>query len=281
MHKIECFFLILLLRHIKAFNSNIQKHSTMSALASTNQNQIQEEPELEIIYGNSFFIPHVFDYISLNDLVFLIENSTIGIVEKIESIPKINQTDGHNYYSCFVFMKEWMNNDFSQEIQNKLFENSQSRIYYTNIYKNGNPEYIVILPNKSSTTQKENPKHIDLTLFLHTDVRLETIQSVMEGLDLGKIKYIEFIENNSLFTTTNTWKHANLDIWNKHAGFRYNTVNIRFEYWYKTNTAYEFQNELFTSSFVDIPVFDRTVWSFYELPPLFQSYNPYVWYSLV
>jgi hypothetical protein len=245
---------------------------------------------VDTIYQNSFFIPHVHEYISLEKLVYLIEETTIvkgntdnkiGIVKKIESIPKINQKDGHPYYSCFVFIKNWCNNSFAKDIQTRLNNGQSTRIYYKK-EDNSPPEYIVLLPNKCCITQMKNPKHMDLVLYLHTDIRLETVHTVMEGLDFGKIKSIdaelhEESKDGNVYNSTNFWKYANTSIWDKKVKFQYNIVNVCFEYWYKTRTAYSFQDELKNSTFVDIPVFDGTIWSFYKTAPKHKSINPYVW----
>jgi len=241
------------------------------------------------INSYSFFIPHVFNHITLNDLVKLIQDSSpykgnepdtsIGIVDRIESIPKINKIDGHPYYSCFVFMKEWGNNNYAKDLRSKLCNNEQSRIYYKlNIYTN--IEYIVLLPNKSETSLMDAPSHTDLVLYLHTDIRLETVYNIMEGLDLGKIRCIEAELYSSVSpTTSNIWNNANPDIWKKKVRIQYNIIHIRFDYWYKTQTAYKFKEELKKSTYINIPVFDGTIWTFYETKAVYEDVNPYIWQS--
>jgi hypothetical protein len=49
------------------------------------------------------------------------------------------------------------------------------------------------------------------------------------------------------------------------------------EYWYKTQTAYAFQKEMENATYVDVPVFDGTVWTMYETSPKLLGVNPYVW----
>ena len=243
-----------------------------------------EQGNNSIINSHSFFIPHVFNHITLNDLVKLIQESSpykgnVGIVDKIESIPKINKTDGHPYYSCFVFMKEWGNNNYAKDLRFKLYNNEQSRIYYK-LNNYANVEYIVLLPNKSETSLMNAPTHTDLVLYLHTDIRLETVYNIMEGLDLGKIRCIEAELYSSMPTTTsNIWNDANPDIWKTKVRTQYNIIHIRFDYWYKTQTAYKFKEEIKKLTYINIPVFDGTIWTFYETDAKYEGVNPYIWQS--
>lgn len=247
-------------------------------------------PDENVIYIDSFFIPHVFDYITLDRLVEMIETSSpfkgegdtsIGIVDKVESIPKINQKDGHSYYSCFVTLKSWANNDYARSLMYKLYDDMQSRLYYKP-NENSNPEYIVLLPNKSETSMMDAPTHTDLVLYLHSDIRMETVLNVMEGLDIGRIHSIEtelipLPATAQIESSFKIWEGGNQDIWNQKVNSQYNIVFVRFSYWYKTQTAYNFKREMINSSCVDIPVFNGTVWKFFETAPKYDGVNPYVW----
>lgn len=242
----------------------------------------QEQMEEVVIYTDSFFIPHVFSYITLENLVSLIENngdSTIGKVERIESIPKTNPYTGHSYYSCFVTIQEWANTKFAHDLQISLYTDHQTRFYFTTPHSCGlmKKEYIVLLPNKSETSFAEAPKHTDLVLYLHTDVRLETVHNVMEGLDLGKINRIESYLYSPPASNQPLWKHANPDLWDEKVNSTYNIVYVRFEYWYKTQSAYNFKKEFENSTYAKIPVFEGVEWTFYETESKFSGVNPYVW----
>jgi hypothetical protein len=244
-----------------------------------------EEKE-NVIYIDSFFIPHVFDHISLDRLVELIEESSpytgigdtsIGVVEKIESIPKVNPTTGRSYYSCFVTLRSWSKNDYAHELMMRLYDDKQSRLYF----KDGNnavPQYMCILPNKSETSMMDAPIHTDLVLYLHSDIRLETVMSVIEGLDIGKIHSVEAeLIPSHLNENTSLLKWANQDIWRQKVNFQYNVIFVTMEYWYKTQTAYAFKKEMKNSTYVDIPVYEGCVWTIYETNPRFAGVNPYVW----
>jgi len=251
---------------------------------------VEKDENENVIYINSFFIPHVFDNVTLYDLVQMIETSSpfkgegdtsIGIVDKIESIPKINQKNGHSYYSCFVTLKSWANNAYARNLMLKLYNDEQSRLYYKpedSIY----PIYIALLPNKSETSMMDAPNHTDLVLYLHSDIRLETVMSVMEGLDIGKIHSIEsrlmYQSNDDQSKLSyELWECVNPEMWNQKVNHQYNAVYVRFSYWYKTQTAYNFKREMIDLTNVNIPVFNGTVWTFYEIPPKYEGVNPYVW----
>jgi hypothetical protein len=245
-----------------------------------------------VIYIDSFFIPHVFEYITLDRLVEMIEtpspskgdgDTSIGIVDKIESIPKINQKDGHPYYSCFVTLKSWANNGYARTLMYRLYNDEQIRLYYESD-KYRNDEYIVLLPNKSETSMMEAPKHTDLVLYLHSDISMETVLNIMQGLDIGQVHSIETElisqphSNNTYYDSSfKLWEGVNSDIWNQTVNTQYNTVYVRFSYWYKTQTAYNFNREMIKSTFVDVPVFNGTVWTFFETTPKYDGVNPYVW----
>jgi hypothetical protein len=255
----------------------------MSNNANANANNNQQEEEENVVYTDSFFIPHVFSYFSLESLVNLIENNgenSIGKVERIESIPKTNPHTGHSYYSCFVILEKWADTQFAYDLERRLYNDEQTRLYFD---PNAGGKYIVLLPNKSETSFLEAPEHMDLMLYLHTDVRLETVFNVMEGLDIGKINSIEsylyfpppHAENNN--DNPSLWKHANTDMWNNKVKPTYNVVYVRFDYWYKTQTAYNFKKEFKTVTYAEIPVFEGVQWIFYETQPRFNGVNPYVW----
>jgi hypothetical protein len=244
-----------------------------------------EEKE-NVIYIDSFFIPYVGEHITLDKLVELIESSSpykgegdtsIGIVEKIESIPKVNPKTGRAYYSCFVTLRSWSNNDCAHELMMRLYDDKQSRLFF----KDGNnviPQYFYILPNKSETSMMDAPTHTDLVMYLHTDVRLETVLSVIEGLDIGKVHSIEAgMIPNRFNENTCPLKWVNQDIWRQKVNFQYNMVFITMEYWYKTQTAYAFKREMQDSTYVEIPVYDGSTWTIYESAPRLAGVNPYVW----
>jgi len=242
-----------------------------------------------VIYINSFFIPRLPDEMSLDQLVDIIQSSSpykgvdgensIGVVEKIESIPKISTKDGKPFKSAFVTLTSWSDNEYAQSLMMKLYNDEQTRVYYNPPNSEYiNPKFIVLLPNKSEISMENPPKHTDLILYLHTDTRLETVLNVIEGLDIGRVHSIEaelLPYNDSC--GINLPNYINVDIWNQTVKPRYNAVRVNMDYWYKTKTAYAFKSEIEKTTFVEVPVFEGTNWIIYETEPKFDGINPYVW----
>lgn len=272
-----------------------QNVSSIAAASSTpfgkfppSEEHSEKEEEENVIYIDSFFIPHVFDHISLPQLVDLIEqsspykgegNTSIGVVEKIESIPKVNQKNGRSYYSCFVTLSSWSNNEYARSLMYTLYNDEQSRLYYK-LDGSLKAEYMAVLPNKSETSMMDAPKHTDLVMYLHPDTRLETVMSVMEGLDIGKIYTIEANIKPAYETSSSAsglWKSANPSMWYQKVDQTYMEVVVCMEYWYKTQTAYNFKREMENATFIEIPVFEGCYWTIYEIEPRFEGVNPYVW----
>lgn len=228
------------------------------------------------IFNPSIYLPHVHIKNSKLFVRNILENKyKLGVISKIECIPKINQSDGHEYYSCFIFFESWGTGEHASYILSRLSCNEQTRINHTG------SQYWVICMNQSVVAFYDNPIHMDLISYLHTDFTTETILRVMEGLDLGKIEYIEFIrgcDDEYDYCGENIiWSKANKNLWTKKVPYQYNSVIVRFSFWYRTQTAYAFQLELNEFGFVDIPVFDGICWTFYSQKPLFDGVNPNVW----
>jgi hypothetical protein len=68
-------------------------------------------------------------------------------------------------------------------------------------------------------------------------------------------------------------------MWKNKVPYAYNSVIIRFNYWYRTQTAHAFQHELNQTGYIDIPVSDGIYWTFYTQTPLLDGVNPNVWYK--
>lgn len=254
--------------------------------SKTNGNENEEE---NVIYIDSFFIPRLPDELTLDQLVDIIQlpspykgdqyDNSIGIVEKIESIPKISPKDGKPFKSAFVTLTSWSDNQYAKSLMMKLYNDEQSRVYYNPPGCDYiNPRFIVLLPNKSETSMKEPPKHTDLIMYLHVDTSLETVLNVMEGLDIGRVHSIEaeLLPYNKPYGCDSP-DYINVDIWNQVVKPKYNAVHVNMEYWYKTQTAYAFEREMKNKTYVEVPVFEGTFWTIYEIEPKFKGINPYVW----
>ena len=94
-----------------------------------------------------------------------------------------------------------------------------------------------------------------------------------------KIEHIEFIRgcDDNYHGDNVIWNKVNKNMWTKKVPYHYNSVIVRFSFWYRTQTAYAFQSELNENGFIDIPVFDGISWTFYSQKPLLDGVNPNVW----
>jgi hypothetical protein len=138
--------------------------------------------------------------------------------------------------------------------------------------------------NTSEIAFFETPRHYDLVLYIHPDHKEDTILSVVEALDIGKVNSIDILETKHVETPEQyqnkvMWKHANPIVWKEKMDVKYNIVKIRFDYWFKTKSTYNFQNTIYCKHFIDIPVFQGTFWTFYYEAPKFEGINPYIWYN--
>ena len=227
-------------------------------------------------YNPSIYLPHV-NACDTKQFVreVLEERYNLGVISKIECIPKVNQTDGHEYYGCFIFFESWGKGEHASYILSRLNRNEQTRIKHTG------EKYWVICLNQSVVAFYKDPVHMDLITYLHTDFNTDTVLSVMEGLDLGKVDNIEFIRSadENYFGENIIWDKANKDMWKAKVPYMYNSVIIRFSFWFRTQTAYAFQSELDQNGYIDIPISDGVSWAFYSHKPLFDGINPNVWHK--
>jgi hypothetical protein len=248
------------------------KEIKMSSNSSTNTTDMNSTTSPD--FNPSIYIPHVNANQTKLFVKDVLENKyNLGVVSKIECIPKVNQVDGHEYYSCFIFFERWGTGEHASYILNRLLHNEQTRLKHTG------SQYWVICMNNSVVAFYENPVHMDLISYLHTDFTTETVLSVMEGLDLGKIEHIEFVRgsDDNYYGDNVIWNNVNKHMWTKNVPYHYNSVIVRFSFWYRTQTAYAFQSQLNENGFIDIPIFDGVTWTFYSQTPLFDGANPHVW----
>jgi hypothetical protein len=218
----------------------------------------------------SIYIPRVDSSIEKAEIARLLDfKFKLGIVSKIECIPR----NGNEYNSCFVFFEKWFDGETAKNLIYRLHSNEQPRLYYND------SKYWIICINHSEVAYYKDPEHMDLILYLHPDFKKETIQSVVEGLDLGTVNSIEITkEQDTPFYEQNPlWSHLNKSVWDKKVDIKYITVRIHFDYWYRTKTAYAFQKYLENYGFIDIPVYDGILWTFYKEQPLLEGINPNVW----
>ena len=226
------------------------------------------------------YIPYIQDTFTIPYIVSVLEEKyQIGVIEHIEGVPKVNQKDGHGYFSYFIYMREWnTESDNAVYLLSNLSDGTQTRMYYDDV------RYWVICPNTSEVTTLPLPSHMDLSLYLHTDVTPQTIYTVLEALELGKVYSIQYITDEPDETDKNKyenqtiWRGVKKEVWQENVNSSYNTIHIHFEYWYHTKSAFEFQQDLTNNKFVDIPIDNSTKWTFYSIAPMLQGGNPFIFY---
>lgn len=224
------------------------------------------------------YIPYINDSFTIKEIVDVFEvKYKIGVIEHIEGVPKVNQKDGHGYFSYFIYMREWnVDTDNANYILSNMYDGIQTRIRY-----NDSTRYWVICPNTSEVTSLPIPKQMDVSLYLHTDVSPQTIFTVLEALEWGKINSIQFIKDEpdkNKYENQTVWKGLKKEVWQEKVNSSYNTIHIHFDYWYHTKSAYEFQEEMSKNKSVDIPIDNSTKWTFYEITPMLKGGNPFIFY---
>jgi hypothetical protein len=219
----------------------------------------------------SIYIPHVDISITKEEIVNILEiKHNLGIVEKIECIPKKNIHDGHDYNSCFVFFEKWNESENAEYFLSRLRNGIQTRLYYEE------RKYWVICLNKSEVAFFRDPLHMDLTVRTHPDITYETINSVMEGLDLGKVHSITMEEDDTQKYEVE-WGNVNKNIWDEKVKSTCKLVRITFEFWYRTKTSYNFQSNIQLHNYVVVPVTHGMYMTFYREKASLQGNNPNVW----
>lgn len=203
----------------------------------------------------SFYIPHVPGEILKEQLKEMFEKKfNIGIVTKIECIPKIGNGDRDDNYSCFIFFESLSYSSQSFEIHLNFKKGLQPRLYYEL------KKYLVICQNTSEVAYFQDPKHMDLTFYVNKQFKGDSMEylCILEQLDLGEIQTIDM----------------------KNEKDSCHSVKLCFKFWYRTKNAYNFQHELMKSGSVKVRIAEDEQWTFYYEKPLFGGINPNVWYRL-
>lgn len=202
----------------------------------------------------SVYIPHVFSSISKECVLRVFQDKfNLGIVSKIECIPKVNLKDGHEYYSCFVFFEKWNDNSNSKFILNTFKMGTQAKMFYSD------NKYWMLGMNKSEVAYYKDPIHTDIVIYdIPLSFPIDYLPSIMESLDLGKIHSYSI-------------KEENMD------GKVICNVSIYFEFWYRTKTSYAFQDIVRGNNLIEIKVSDENTLTFYYQSPRFAGINPNVW----
>jgi len=202
----------------------------------------------------SIFLPHVFADISKEDVFRVFEDTLqFGQIHKIECIPKVNLKDGHSYYSCYIFFLNWKTNDNTDYILPRILSGEATRVYYKS------DKYWVVCHNQSDIAFYKNPVHTDLVVHDITfDFEEENLKALLEVLDLGKVDSFKFVDEIV-------------------SGAMVRNAYIHFEFWYRTQTSYAFQQVIKEKRAIIIPIDDKKSLSFSYEKPKFEGINPNVW----
>jgi hypothetical protein len=243
---------------------------------------------------NSFFISTVYADVSNASIADTFYKLGLCCIERIESIPHTSKS-GTTYFGCFVYVKYWLNTNASKSFQRNILNKRRVKLVYSD------PLYWNIRKNTSKVANLPIPKHIDLEFVADKDTSIETIKMVFDDLDLGKIHSVIF--EHSMDKINYRCEHLNsfgeersiMDIpkwiprekWLANVNFAKTKVTVRFEYWFHTLYAANFQSILFRNSaeegrFVNVPINDYCVWKVCESggAPLFENAeNPYIWFN--
>ena len=232
------------------------------------------------VFVKSIFIPHIHDIISMNDVVNILEiRYKLGTVGHMECIPKVNQKDGHKYYTAFVFFSTWSASEAAKYLDYQFQNGHETKMYYDDDKK-----YWMVMQNTSDLQNSvtEQPKHMSIVTYIPAEISFETIASVVEGLDLGQVHgiYDDEISENSSYTSHTTFP-GNPKMTEKMMQLPVRTVTIHFDYWYRTRSAIAFQKEMETQQYVDVRTHGGALlWSFYSSLPITEGINPHVFHRI-
>lgn len=218
----------------------------------------------------SIYIPQVLSTIPKERVVHVLQKHLkLGIIKKIECFPQKN-----NYYSCCVFFKSWSNHSNAMNLLARLKKNQITNLEYDK------DKFWQLCLNTSEETFYPDPKHIDLVLYINQDYNKKTILDVLEKLYIGKVKLIEFEQEDRNKELEEGEEEEEANKYQEQAQ-QSKTVKIRFAFWYRSKYAHHFQNELYNNSFIDIPTVEGNIWTFYSTAPKYEGNHPNVWKSSI
>lgn len=123
----------------------------------------------------SVFIPYVFPNVSKERIAAAFESNTLGIVDRVDLVAKID-ANGKYYNYAFVHFSHWCNNEHASRFLEKLEDPSkQARLVYDD------PWYWIVLPNTGKVVVSGERK--------------ETINLSDPSLDLVDTDYVAKLES--------------------------------------------------------------------------------------
>ena len=211
----------------------------------------------------SIYIPRVNINVSLEQVKNIFENIfNIGTIIRIER--RSNRRSESYYYYCYIFFSKWNVNDIANNILECLNCNQPTRISHETAD-------LWIFNNTSELSFFCDPIHMDLTIELFSGIKHDTILSIIDSLDIGKVYSIEIINSNKIDNHSMT-----------------NMITIHFQYWYRTKATYVFQTKIINDKYIEIDInhvtnridarkLNKYVWTFYPASPNYHGINPNIW----
>lgn len=228
----------------------------------------------------SIFVPHIDTKFSYKEIVEQMQDVfQLGLVDRIEALPKVNQKDGHPYLACFVYFWKWSNSSNAQMVYNNMMENKPSRMYLTDSL------YWVILPNMSEVATLPLPRHLAFQIACHENSTpsAEFVIHLFDVMNIGKVneKSIQIAKGQIQFDM-DYWYHSKTTheiqelLENHEDAILYVDPNVD----YKTNPKV-----LFTKSEVIECGYDKDfatdLWTIMwtDSQPNTPGVNPYIWFA--
>ena len=224
----------------------------------------------------SIYVPRIDSNISIEEIKNIFENVfNLGTIMRIECESNRRSID---YFYCYIFFSNWNNNEYANYILPRIQNNEPTRIFHPTLSK-----YWLVYTNFSDMSFYRDPIHMDLILYLHSDIRYETILSIIECLDIGKVSSIEMKndeeEEEEQFVINNRYMRTQ---------FKRNIVCIHFDYWYRSKSSYAFQKQITTDHYIEVnisqtvnrinsKILNKHFWTFYPETPKLLGINPNIW----
>ena len=232
----------------------------------------------------SIYVPHIDASYTFEDIEYHFEHIfEIGVLDRIEAVPKVNQKDGHAYYACFIYFSKWGNGYNAQYLRNQLMQGEQVRMYYLI------NRYWMVCSNTSEVASLPMPQHCSLVAYVpgnfvenecvYSDSGKYEISRVFDSLECGAVTDVVPLS----WTEDEECDIHDLEIvYNKEE----NTlpVQIQFDYWYHSKNAHDFQKDLDDQGhvvfFPEIEGYPNMKWIIMKSDKTITTgINPYIWYS--
>jgi len=231
----------------------------------------------------SLFLAHVSDSVDMSFVSKTFQTREIGVVERIEWIPNVTK-EGTPFKTCFVYFSSFYETPASLELRHAVAEMRQVKFVYS---EGRRAAYWKVAANTSSIADYPPNKHVDLEVLVDAHVMSESVEDMLEQLDLGKVLKVSRERKGGAqnpheeFLGMSREDPRNMLLPVQHENER---VRIQFEYWHRNLAAAQFQYRLFDARsaeagppYVKVQVSDCMVLKIYAVPAKIAGSNPFVW----